>query len=141
MNAFDYLPHRAPALLITEVLDASASGSVCLARVPAGSPFLDAGRFPAFLALEMGAQGAAAGEASLASESGSDGTSPQAGFVVRIARARFASPDLPADGDYRVVTALLRAAPPLRTWSCRVELTGEVVAEAEISTFAGGTAE
>lgn len=141
MNAFDYLPHRPPALLITEVLDASASGSTCMARVPPGSPFLSAGRFPAFLALEMGAQGAAAGEASLASASGNDEATPQAGFVVRIARARFATADLPAGGDYRVVTALLRAAPPLRTWSCRVELAAEVVAEAEISTFAGGTAE
>lgn len=136
MNTFDYLPHKPPALLITEVVEASPEGSQCLARVPADSPFAADGRFPAFLALEMGAQGAAAGEASLAGE---DGGAPQAGFVVRIARARFEATDLPLEANYAVHTALLRAAPPLRTWSCRVELAGAIVAEAEISTFAGGT--
>ena len=137
MNVFEYLPHQGPALLITEVLSSSDAGSTCLGQVPADSPFVRDGRFPAFLALEMGAQAAAAGEAHHRAAA-DPGGAPLAGFIVRFTRASFSSPSLPIAATYRITTGLLQAAPPLRTWSCRVEDDGEVVAEAEISTFAGG---
>ena len=136
MSVFEYLPQRPPALLVTEVLAADPEGSRCLARIPADSPFVEQGRAPAYLALEMGAQAAAAGEArQRAAESG--GGEAQGGYVVRITRAVFHVTSLDATGEFELHTSLRQAAPPLRTWSCHILQGGELLVEGEVSTFAG----
>jgi len=134
MSLTAYLPHRPPALLVTEILSVKEGGSVCLARVPVDSPFVLAASetFPTYLALEMGAQAAAACEALQRASEGE----PRAGFVVRVNEARFHRAVLPVDADYRVTTSLVRAAPPLRVWRVRVELEEDTVAEGELVTYA-----
>lgn len=136
MSLEAYLPHRPPALLVTEILSVEEGESTSLARVPVDSPFVLAasGTFPAYLALEMGAQAAAACEALQRAGEGE----PRAGFLVRVNEARFHRAALPVDADYRVATSLVRAAPPLRVWRVRVVLEGDTVAEGELATYAAG---
>ena len=134
-----YLPQRGPALLVTEVLEATPQSSCCVARVPATSPFLRAGGFPSYLTLEMGAQAAAAAESLARRRAQPDDTAaaePQAGYLVGVRRASFARALLPGAADYRVQTRRLRSAPPLRAWQVEVTLAGSPVASAEVSTFA-----
>ncbi|HVS18531.1 MAG TPA: hypothetical protein VMT18_08020 [Planctomycetota bacterium] len=134
-TAGDYLPHRAPALFVEELLEHDELGSLCRARVPPESPFVRAGCFPAYLALELGAQGAAASEA-IARRRGEPGAVPRAGYLVGARDARFDRAALSQQESYLVRTRLLRAAPPLRTWRVEVLLASDPVAVADVSTFA-----
>jgi predicted hotdog family 3-hydroxylacyl-ACP dehydratase len=125
-------------LLVTEVLEQSAEASICLASVPADSPFARGASFPAFLALEMGAQAAAAAELLARAGEGRSAVEPRAGYVVGADRTELARARLPLDDEYEVRTRLLRAAPPLRVWQIEVlrARAGERLATAEVSTFA-----
>ena len=104
------VPHAPPALLIR-------TGSVAL--IPADSPFVVAGRAPAFLGLEAGAQAAALLEA-LDRSSGE----PRIGYVVAIRNARFRTPWLPAGRPLPVTVKPAGSAPPLTIYEVSV---GEVV--------------
>lgn len=113
----------------------------CVGRVPAASPFrfraADGGeRVPAFLLLEMGAQAAAAIEGRAGFARGA-AHQPPPGFVVALGDARFVAPDAPADVDFEVQIRLERSAPPLRVYRIEVRIDGEVLAEGDVSTFAG----
>jgi 3-hydroxyacyl-[acyl-carrier-protein] dehydratase len=136
-TAGEYLQHRAPALFVEELLEQDELGSLCRARVPPESPFVRASCFPTYLALELGAQSAAAAEA-IARRIGEPGSAPRAGFLVGARAARFARASLLQREEYLVRTRLLRAAPPLRTWRVEVMLASESVATAAVSTFAAG---
>jgi 3-hydroxymyristoyl/3-hydroxydecanoyl-(acyl carrier protein) dehydratase len=133
--ASDYLPHRPPLLLIERVLEAQAESSAAAARVPDRCPFVADGHYPAYLALEFGAQAAAAAEALQRSRS-EPGATHRAGYVVGFARARFAATHWPVAAPVLVRARLLRAAPPLRSWQVEAELGGEVAARGEVSTWA-----
>ena len=47
------------------------------------------------------------------------------------------APDAPADVDFEVQIHLVRSAPPLRVYRIEVRIDGEVLAEGDVSTFAG----
>ncbi|HEX5719204.1 MAG TPA: hypothetical protein VF179_23785 [Thermoanaerobaculia bacterium] len=104
------VPHAPPALLIR-------TGSVAV--IPEDSPFVEAGRAPAFVGLEAGAQAAALLEA-LARSSGE----PKIGYVVAIRNARFRTPWLPAGRPLPVTVKPAGSAPPLSIYEVSV---GEVV--------------
>lgn len=56
----ELLPHRAPMILLDEVVDHDARSIVCRAKVPGTSPFVRDGQMPAVVALEHMAQATAA---------------------------------------------------------------------------------
>jgi predicted hotdog family 3-hydroxylacyl-ACP dehydratase len=64
------LPHAAPMRFVERVLDHAAGETTCAAAVPESALFCEGGRAPAWLALELLAQGMAA-QGSLAVEPGS----------------------------------------------------------------------
>lgn len=113
------IPHAPPALLIRSVLEASSEGASSIAVIPEDSPFVEAGRAPAFVGLEAGAQTAAALEAL-----GREGAGPRIGYVVAIRNARFHTPWLPAGRPLPVTVKPAGSAPPLSIYEVRV---GEVV--------------
>jgi 3-hydroxyacyl-[acyl-carrier-protein] dehydratase len=116
------VPHALPALLIR-------TGSVAV--IPEDNPFVEAGRAPAFVGLEAGAQAAALLEA-LGLSSGE----PRIGYVVAIRNARFRTPWLPAGRPLPVTVKPAGSAPPLSIYEVSV---GEVVTGL-VSTFIGSTA-
>jgi 3-hydroxymyristoyl/3-hydroxydecanoyl-(acyl carrier protein) dehydratase len=113
------IPHAPPALLIRSVLEASSEGASSIAVIPGDSPFVEAGRAPAFIGLEAGAQTAAALEAL-----GREGAGPRIGYVVAIRNARFRNPWLPADRPLPVTVKPAGSAPPLSIYE--VSLGGVV---------------
>jgi 3-hydroxyacyl-[acyl-carrier-protein] dehydratase len=114
------IPHAPPALLIRTVLEASSEGASAIAVIPGNSPFVEAGRAPAYVGLEAGAQTAAVLEVL-----GREGGSPRIGYVVAIRNARFRTPWLPAGQPLPVTVKPAGSAPPLSIYEVKV---GEVVA-------------
>ena len=136
------LPQVGPARLIVRVLESSAEGARCLARVPTRSPFRrdSSGRsvVPAFLCLEMAAQASAAAEAATLrarpSADSAAGPAPH-GWVVGTRDLDLGRSDLPADADFWVTTTSAGQAPPLRTSRFEIHVEGELVADGTLSTF------
>jgi 3-hydroxymyristoyl/3-hydroxydecanoyl-(acyl carrier protein) dehydratase len=104
------IPHAPPARLVR---------TASLALIPEDNPFVEAGRAPAFVGLEAGAQAAALLEA-LARSSGE----PRIGYVVAIRNARFRTPWLPAGRPLPVTVKPAGSAPPLSIYEVSV---GDVV--------------
>lgn len=104
------IPHAPPALLVR---------TSSVAVIPEDNPFVEAGRAPAFVGLEAGAQTAAVLEA-LARSSGE----PRIGYVVAIRNARFRTPWLPAGRPLPVAVTPAGSAPPLSIYEVDV---GDVV--------------
>ena len=100
------IPHAPPALLVR---------SPTVAVIPEDNPFVHAGRAPAFVGLEAGAQAAALLEAQVRSAG-----EPRIGYVVAIRNARFRTPWLPPGRPLPVAVKLAGSAPPLTIYEVSV---------------------
>lgn len=127
----ELVPHAPPALLVKSMLEVSAEEATAIVEIPADNPFVQAGRAPAFLGLEAGAQTAAVLEA--LGRKGEEG--PRVGYVVAIRNARFATPWLPAGTPLTVTVKAAGSAPPLSIYE--VSLGGVVTGT--VSTYIQGT--
>ena len=116
------IPHAPPALLVR---------TASVAVIPEDNPFVEAGRAPAFVGLEAGAQAAALLEA-LDRSSGE----PRIGYVVAIRNARFRTSWLPAGRPLPVAVRPAGSAPPLTIYEVSV---GDVVTGL-VSTYISSTA-
>ena len=133
----DLLPHTGVARLLTEVLDISTTAIRGTGRIPAGHPLARGGAAPSLLAVEIGAQAAAAMEAIGRPGAPHAAPEPQAGSLVRIREATFAQSSLPVETPLEVTAELIGSAPPLAMYRVRVTLQASVVVEATISTYSG----
>lgn len=128
------LPHGPPALLLHAISEAAEDGVVAVAEIPLNHPLVVEGRFPAFLALEAAAQGAAALEA-LGRRGRSEASGPRIGYLVGIRDARFTVPSLPAGRRLRVTARLAGGAFPLSIYAVTLGEAGTEVATGTLSTF------
>jgi 3-hydroxymyristoyl/3-hydroxydecanoyl-(acyl carrier protein) dehydratase len=129
------IPHQPPARLVRDVLETSAEALTGIAEIPAGSPFVENGRAPAFLGLEAAAQGAAALEA-LSRRDVSGPSGPRIGYLVGLRNARFHTAWLPAELSFRVTVRLSGSAPPLSVYEVTVEGgDGAELVRGTISTY------
>ena len=89
------LAHGERARFVEEIETVGADGDsiVCRGRVPAHSPAVDGGTAGSWTTLELAAQAAALLQAATARGDGG----PVAGYLVRIRRARFERPTVPAE--------------------------------------------
>lgn len=126
------LPHQPPARLLRDVLNASPETLTGVVEIPAASPFVTAGRAPAFLGLEAAAQGAAALEAF---NRGND-PGPRIGYLVGLRDARCHTPWLLAEQPFRVTVRLSGSAAPLSIYEVSVEGEGgTALVQGTISTY------
>jgi 3-hydroxymyristoyl/3-hydroxydecanoyl-(acyl carrier protein) dehydratase len=128
----ELVPHAPPALLLRTVLEASPEGASSIVVIPEDSPFVEAGRAPAFVGLEAGAQTAAVLEA--LDRAGQAG--PRIGYVVAIRNARFRTPWLPAGKPLPVTVKPAGSAGSLSIYEVKV---GELVTGL-VSTYISPTA-
>jgi len=134
-DARDLLPHGDGARLVTRVLSHSDDALACEARVPEDSAFRALDSLSPFLALEMGAQAAAAHECLLAQAAAQDAPArPREGAFVGAKSATFLRPTLDAHALYTVAARRIGAAPPLFVYRIEVSADGRVIAHARIST-------
>jgi 3-hydroxymyristoyl/3-hydroxydecanoyl-(acyl carrier protein) dehydratase len=127
----ELVPHAPPALLVHTVLEVSPDGASALVRIPEDNPFVIAGRAPAFVGLEAGAQTAAVLEA-LGRSGGEPG--PRIGYVVAIRNARFHAPWLPAGVPLAVTVKTAGGAGPLSIYEVSL---GDGVVTGMVSTYIG----
>jgi 3-hydroxymyristoyl/3-hydroxydecanoyl-(acyl carrier protein) dehydratase len=125
----DLVPHAPPALLVESLLEVSGEGASAIVRIPESNPFVQAGRAPAFVGLEAGAQTAAVLEA-LGRPEGEAG--PRIGYVVAIRNARFRTPWLPAGTPLAVTVKPAGSAPPLSIYEVNL---GNGLATGMVSTY------
>jgi predicted hotdog family 3-hydroxylacyl-ACP dehydratase len=132
----DLIPHAPPARLLTEVLAAGTGGILCTGSISGGHALAAGGEVPGYLAIELGAQAAAALEA-LARHPGGH---PRIGYLVGVRDARL--PIRLPTGRILSVTALpAGAAAALSIYEVEVaeEGTAEPLATGTISTFLPGS--
>jgi predicted hotdog family 3-hydroxylacyl-ACP dehydratase len=125
------VPHRGSARLIETIVRWGAGAITCRGRVPADSPFAQAGRAPCYLGLELMAQGAAALEA--LNRAGEPG--PRVGYLVGVREARFLVNDLPVETSLTAIVEAVAGAGPLGVYAARVEHDGIECLSATFSTY------
>jgi predicted hotdog family 3-hydroxylacyl-ACP dehydratase len=128
----DLLPHAPPARLISEVLAAGTGGILCAGSIPACHALAAGGEAPGFLAIELGAQAAAALEA-LARQPGG---SPRIGYLVGV-RDTHLPARLPTGRTLHVTAVPAGGAAALAIYEIQVAQEGEAepLAAGTISTF------
>jgi predicted hotdog family 3-hydroxylacyl-ACP dehydratase len=134
-DARAFLPHRSTARLLTQVTSCRRDAIEAWGAVPAAHPLAAAGLAPAFVAIELGAQAAAAHEAINRAGAGTGGAAPQEGRLVRIRDARLARPHVAVESPIRVVARLIGSAPPLAMYHIETSTSDGAVADAVISTW------
>jgi len=128
----DLVPHAPPSRLLAEVLAAGAGGIRCAGSIPTDHPLAAGGEAPGFLAIELGAQAAAALEA-LARHPGGR---PRIGYLVGVRDAHVPA-RLPTGRTLSVVAVPAGAAAALSIYEIAVAEQGAAapVATGTISTF------
>jgi len=128
----ELVPHAPPARLLTGVLAEGAGGILCAGSIPVDHPLAVGGQAPGFLAIELGAQAAAALEA-LARPPGGR---PRIGYLVGVRDAHLPA-RLPIGRTLHVTAVPAGAAAALAIYDIQVAEEGaaEPLAAGTISTF------
>ena len=130
----ELLPHRPPMRFLTSILQESAQGLTCMARIPDRCALVTGGSAPSVAAIEAAAQAAAAWEA-LRRWRDAGVAAPRIGYLVAVREVEFFSERIPADRDLLVSVCLEAAAPPLTHYRIEVSLEGMLVTRGTIATF------
>ncbi len=117
----DLLPHRPPMRFLTSILQQTADGLICAARIPAACALVSGGSAPAIAAIEAAAQAAAAWEA-LQRWRNSGVASPRIGYLVAMREVTFFIERIPAERDLLVSVSFEAAAQPLTHYRIEVSL-------------------
>lgn len=133
----ELIPHTGAARFLVGIRTVTPSGIVATGHVPAGHALASNGLAPSYLAIELGAQAAAAMEALSRQGSAQTPPGPRRGSIVRIRDARFLAAAFPVDTPVEIRVDLVGAAAPLAMYSLVAMSGGETVAEAQFSTHAG----
>jgi predicted hotdog family 3-hydroxylacyl-ACP dehydratase len=129
------LPHRGAALFLRTVVSWEPGVLAAVCVVPPESPFVQAGRAPAFVGLDAAAQAAGA-LLRLEQTGGRAGEAPRPGYLVAVRAARFASAWIRAGRELRVDVRRTGSAGPLAVHAVRLEADGVECLVAELSTYA-----
>ena len=131
------IPHTGVARFLSGIVSVTPFAIHATGAIPAGHPLAVDGAAPAFLAIELGAQAAAALEAISRRASSDDDHGPQAGTLVRIREAQFGRASVPVNAAIHITAERAGAAPPLSMYRLSATLNGATILTAVISTHAG----
>ena len=147
------LPHRERAILIDGVVSHSPDGTTCRALLQEGHPYLEEGRVPGVLALELMAQTAGVHAALAATQSGPGAAAPEmdaraaasvastsrpiSGYLLAAPEFTVFSGDFALHDELLITVRPVYAAPPLAKYAAEVEVKGVQRASGELSVFMG----
>lgn len=132
----ELLPHTGTARLLTAVVRCDDASVTAVGEILAAHPLVRDGQAPAFLAIELGAQAAAAMETMR--RRAEHRTGPVLGRLVRVREAQFARDTLPVNTPLDVTACVLAQASPLAVYRISVRLDGVERVTATLSTYATG---
>jgi predicted hotdog family 3-hydroxylacyl-ACP dehydratase len=127
------IPHRGEALLLRQILRHEGETIECVGVIPGSSPFVQGGRAPSFVGLELAAQAAAALQVL---ERSDRPLAPPHGYLVGVREARFTSAWIPADREIHTRVRRTGQAGPLTVHDVLVEVAGSECVAGVISTYA-----
>lgn len=130
----DLLPHRPPMRFLTSILQQTADGLICAARIPGACALVSGGSAPAVAAIEAAAQAAAAWEA-LQRWRDTGVASPRIGYLVAMREVAFFIERIPAERDLLVSVSFQAAVLPLTHYRIEVSLEGMPLTRGTIATF------
>ncbi|HJU84449.1 MAG TPA: hypothetical protein VJ600_09580 [Holophagaceae bacterium] len=130
----ELLPHRAPAIVLTELREIGEEGCLALARVEPGAWYLDAdGAMPAWVGLEMMAQAASAFSGHRNTLSGRP---VRVGYLLGTRSFTAAAPAFPAGTELEVEVRVIFMDPGgPSAFRCEIRHTGTVVAQATLKAI------
>ena len=132
--AIERLPHAGPARLIEDVRSIEDHCIETVGAIPARSAWVDRGRVPAYVALELAAQSAAVFE--IADGPEGEGSAPaEHGYIVRVRDLRCLRTDFPSDAALRASIRLEGSAAPLAMYRFEASANGEPIAAGTFSTY------
>lgn len=127
------LPQTGVARLLTGVQHSDATSIRATGAIARTHPLASGDRAPSYLAIELGAQAAAA----LTALNGAhDAPAPLRGRLVRVRTAAFAHATLPVETPLEVTARLVAVAPPLAVYEIEVGVDGTPHVTATLSTYA-----
>jgi predicted hotdog family 3-hydroxylacyl-ACP dehydratase len=133
----ELVPHRHPALLLTEVEAELTDGIVCIGMVPADHPLAHESGARAILGVELAAQAAAAHEGLHALRESGTEREPKLGYLVSIRTCRLNVPFLVVGKRLRARVRLIGTAGPLSSYTAtisRIE-SAEIDIECRFSAY------
>ena len=130
----DLLPHRPPMRFLTSILQETAGGLTCAARIPGECALVSGGGASPVAAIEAAAQAAAAWEA-LRRWRDAAVAAPRIGYLVALRDIVFFAKCVPANRELLVSVSLEAAAPPLTHYRIEVSQDGMLVTHGTIATF------
>jgi predicted hotdog family 3-hydroxylacyl-ACP dehydratase len=133
----ELVPHTGVARFLTHIRSVTSSAIEATGRVPTGHALSTDGLAPSFLAIELGAQAAAAMEALARRTAPESSDGPARGSIVRIRDARFVEATFPVDAPIHIRVDLVGSAPPLAMYSLKARVGDRTLVEASFSTHAG----
>ena len=133
----ELVPHRHPALLLTEVEAELADGVVCVGMISADHPLAHESRAPAILGVELAAQAAAAHEALRARGESGTVRAPNLGYLVSIRTCRLKVPFLVVGKRLRARVRLIGTAGPLSSYTATMSQveSAEIDIECRFSAY------
>lgn len=129
----DLLPHRPPALLVTEVIEHVGRTATLAGRIPHGHPYVAEGRVSALLVVDFAAQAAGVLIGLLKATETEDLPHPELGFLVGLRETRLFVPEVCVDQALEARVRLEAQMGDLATFSFTVTLDGEEAAEGRLS--------
>lgn len=127
------LPHRPPMRFVESILQQSAEGLDCVARVPARCALVVDGA-PVLAAIEAAAQAAAVWEALQRWHQHGEGA-PRVGYLVAMRDITFFTDSIPADQPLFVSVRLQAVSPPLSHYRFDVSLEGSHLVQGTVGTY------
>lgn len=125
------LPHQGPARFLRQMNPIEAGEIVGVGVVPRDSPYVVDGAVPAYVALELAAQLAAAS----APREGDPGDAIASGYIVRVQSIEILQARLPPDIDWTVRLTPGSGAGGLRTYEADVHIDDREVVRCAFSTY------
>jgi predicted hotdog family 3-hydroxylacyl-ACP dehydratase len=128
----ELLPHRAPMILLDEILGFDETSVVAGVTVSAASLFLEAGGVPVHVGLEYMAQACAAFAGISARERGEPA---RIGFLLGTRQYRAHVPCFRCGERLAIMVSVLYQDDQMGAFECRIEIEGKLAAEAQLSVY------
>lgn len=134
LNALtDLLPHRPPALLVTEVVEHVGKTAIIAGRIPRDHPCVTEGRVSTLLVVDFAAQAAGALIGLLKAAETEDLPHPELGFLVGLRDTRLLLPEVSVDQSLEARVRLESRMGDLSTVSFTVAVDGQPAAQGRLS--------
>jgi predicted hotdog family 3-hydroxylacyl-ACP dehydratase len=133
----DLIPHRGVARFLSSIESVTSSAIHATGAIPAAHPLAAGDAAPTLLAIELGAQAAAALEALTRQADPGNDPRPRTGTLVRIRDAQFGCASVPVEAPIHVTVERAGAAPPLAMYRLLATVNDATILTAVISTHEG----